>query len=375
MKRTRRKGYIKPTDLSVRVVKMLIGNKSQLRLSSFFARPEQANDTSTGPPILEGASPLSSRRSSIDCSNGLNQGPGPRSASATPRKHHESMHERVFPPFFVHAHTRVAPINRFPRDDESNRFVRHKLDESLDLAKQSSNAQPLNFNAQKLLNISPYKRRKRYQFQFSTRDVVKRFHSTSQNRMGSIDNRSSETTRTPIDQLKSISMKYLRFVEDVRPPYIGTFTKLQDNQKVAKLCRNPFGRSLPNTNYDYDSEAEWEDPGEGEDLDSEGEEENESEEGDDMDDFVDDEDAGDGSRQPLKRRPMIADLEPTSTGLCWEYDFSVNAKGRPGTFHNNAPEIDLRRYRLEVILGKLWTEVINRYDFSLSYPRKPKTAY
>ncbi|KAL9033779.1 MAG: hypothetical protein Q9214_007347, partial [Letrouitia sp. 1 TL-2023] len=140
------------------------------------------------------------------------------------------------------------------------------------------------------------------------------------------------------------------FAEDVRPPYIGTFTKLQDNQKAAKLCRNPFSRSLPNTNYDYDSEAEWEDPGEGEDLDSEGEEENESEEGDDMDDFLDDEDAGDGSRQSLKRRPMIADLEPTSTGLCWEYDFSVNAKSTPDTFHNNASEIDLRQYRLEVIL-------------------------
>lgn len=353
---------------------MLIRNKSQLRLSSFFARPGQANEMSSGPPILEGVSPSSSRRSSIDSSNGLNQGFGTRSASTTPRKHQVSLYERVFPPFFVHAHTRVAPINRFSRDDESSRFVRHSLDESLDLAKEPSDTQSSIFNVWKMLHISPYKRRKLDHFQFSTKDVVKKFHSSSQNRMGSIDNRSSEATQTPIDQLKSIPMKYLRFVEDVRPPYIGTFTKLQDNRKAAKLCRNPFVRGLPNTDYDYDSEAEWEDPGEGEDLDSEGEEENESEEGDDMDDFLDDEDAGDGSQQPLKRRPMAADLEPTSTGLCWEYGFSVDARNRPSTLHNKAPEIDLRQYRLEVILGKPLLGIDTRWDFWLMFPRKPKTA-
>ncbi|KAL9612702.1 MAG: hypothetical protein Q9167_002738 [Letrouitia subvulpina] len=312
--------------------------RSQLRLSSFFARPEQASDISVGPSILEGASPSSSRRSSIDCSNGLNPGLEPRSASATPQKRQESLYERTFPPFFVHAHTMVAPTNRFTRDDESSIFARHKLDESLTLSKESSNGQPPGFDPQKLLHISPYKRRKLYQFQFSVKDVAKRFHSTTQNQASSTESKLSKKNRTPIDQLKLISTRYLKFVEDVRPPYIGTYTKLQDNQKAAKLCRNPFSRNLPNTDYDYDSEAEWEDPGEGEDLDSEGEEENESEEGDDMDDFLDDEDAGDGSRQPAKRRPMIADLEPTSTGLCWENDFSANAK------------IDLGQYKLEVIL-------------------------
>ncbi|KAI4124356.1 MAG: hypothetical protein LQ347_005770, partial [Umbilicaria vellea] len=150
----------------------------------------------------------------------------------------------------------------------------------------------------------------------------------------------------PVHWLRATSTKYLKFAEDIRPPYIGTYSKLPAECAVSKLCRNPFTRGLPQTNYDYDSEAEWEEPGEGEDLDSEGEEElGEDEDGDEMDGFLDDEDAGDGTGVAgNRRRLVIGDLEPVSTGLCWDDgQGGGKRKGGPSTF-------DLSPFRLEVIL-------------------------
>ena len=74
---------------------------------------------------------------------------------------------------------------------------------------------------------------------------------------------------------------------------------------------------MPDTNYDYDSEAEWEEPGEGEDLLSEGEEEVDDEDDGDMEDFLDDEETADAKS---KRRPLLGDLQPSCTGLCWTDD-------------------------------------------------------
>ena len=118
----------------------------------------------------------------------------------------------------------------------------------------------------------------------------------------------------PGEQLKSVPRKYIRFCEDVRPPYNGTYTKIISPLKISRLSRNPFSRQRPDTNYDYDSEAEWEEPEEGEDLVSEDEEPDVDEEEDEMDGFLDDEDAQDAKP---KRRALLGDLEPSSTGLCW----------------------------------------------------------
>jgi chromatin assembly factor 1 subunit A len=47
--------------------------------------------------------------------------------------------------------------------------------------------------------------------------------------------------------------RFLRFVEDVRPPYYGTWSK-----KSSKISgRRPFGKDVV-MDYEYDSEAEWE---------------------------------------------------------------------------------------------------------------------
>ena len=126
---------------------------------------------------------------------------------------------------------------------------------------------------------------------------------------------SSPSSKSPLDLLNDVPMKCLKFAEDVRPPYIGTYSRCVSPRSSAKLRRWPFTRALPCVNYEYDSEAEWEEPGEGEDLDSEGEEEPESEDEEEMSGFVDD---GDAEELARKRRLVIGDLESSCTGICWE---------------------------------------------------------
>jgi hypothetical protein len=147
-------------------------------------------------------------------------------------------------------------------------------------------------------------------------------------------------------------MKSLKFGEDVRPPYQGTFTKTLPESAASKLMRNPFHRGLPDINYDYDSEAEWEEPEEGEDLDSEEEEEGSEEGDDDLDGFLDD----DEDNVEGKRRLIVGDLEPLSTGLRWQFD---------GGDH------ELEMYRIQTITDSVTFPID---PFSTAYWQKPKPA-
>ena len=122
----------------------------------------------------------------------------------------------------------------------------------------------------------------------SVKDIVADIDGVSHNPIDLTESQFQRATKKPLDLLKSIPVKILKFAEDVRPPYIGTYTRLRDTQSISRLARNPFRRELPETNYDYDSEAEWEEPGDGEDLDSEGEEEIEDEDEAEMEGFLDD---------------------------------------------------------------------------------------
>lgn len=193
-----------------------------------------------------------------------------------------------------------------------------------------------------LLHPSPYKRRKLNGPQPCVKEIMEQLHGTSQNPIDLTGSRRWKTAQEPLDLLKTIPTKFLKFIEDVRPPYVGTYTGVRNPATARQICRNPFTRGLPTTDYDYDSEAEWEEPGEGEDLDSEGEgeEEIESEDGDDMEGFLDDEDAADSAKALQKRRLVLGNLEPISTGLCWEDDSNYQALR------------DLAQYQLEVMLGK-----------------------
>ena len=243
-----------------------------------------------------------------------------------------SDYERTFPPFFVQSHTLLAPFNRFSRDDDGKSYARSKIDEGIGQGRDYEASASV-LDMQTLLHIAPHRKRLRYRATPNVKDIVARMHGTSRHPIDLTE--SSDDRLKPADLLRSVSMKVLKFAEDVRPPYIGTYTKLTDHTVISKLSRNPFGRDLPETNYDYDSEAEWEEPGEGEDLNSEGEEELDEEEEDEMEGFLDDEEAADV--RAVKRRPLLGDLEPTCTGLCWT--------GQP-----SAP--DLSTYCIDMLTGK-----------------------
>ena len=139
------------------------------------------------------------------------------------------------------------------------------------------------------------------------------------------------------EALKHVPFKILKFWEDVRPPYTGTYTKEPSNISLASLARNPH-RRVQELDYEYDSEAEWEEPGEDEeDLGSEDEEE-EDIEGEDFDGFLDD---ADDEVTKSRRALMVGDnLEPVSTGLCFE-----DEKGRVST-------IEVLHFKMDILNGK-----------------------
>lgn len=151
-----------------------------------------------------------------------------------------------------------------------------------------------------------------------------------------IDDQNAEIIRSR-DILKRTPMKLIQFQEDVRPPYRGTYTH-QPKNGVHAMARNPFRKDLPDQNYDVDSEAEWvEEDDDAEDLKSDDDDEEEDDD-EDMEDFLDDE--NDETAQ-AKRMLLQSDLEPISTGLCWEDKHKRNAN------------VKMMPYRMEVILG-MW---------------------
>lgn len=317
----------------------LMGGKSQLRLNSFFVQKSSAAS-----PKSNGQSPKSSRRSSISTLNDgvISRG---RSASPKPPKMQPLEYERLFPPFYVQAHTTLAPETRFSRDEDGLKYARNKIDEELQ-ASEDTRLSIGAFNPFELLHISAHQQSSRSRQRNTVKDLLARIHGTSGNPIDLTGSRSKAVDK-PTALLAAIPVKYLSFSEDVRPPYIGTYTKASDSRTCSKLRRNPFTRSLP-TDYDYDSEAEWEEPGEGEDLGSEGEEEvGEDDEEDEMDGFLDDDEAGDGNRMVnAKRRIVVSDLEPHSIGICWE----TSTHG----YHSKKEDrgLDLEPFRLEMISGK-----------------------
>lgn len=173
-------------------------------------------------------------------------------------------------------------------------------------------------------------------------EVVSSLQGSSQNPVDLTDVTGTVERFRTEDLFDAVIMRTLHFAEDVRPPYTGSYTKITSPRDTARLSRNPFSRRRQDTDYDYDSEAEWEEPEEGEEIHSDGEEDAESEaSADDLEGFLDDEDSADMARQ---RRGMVTnELEPVSTGLCWE-----DQRGR--LVLQDAVE-DLKDTRLEWLMG------------------------
>ena len=192
---------------------------------------------------------------------------------------------------------------------------------------------------------APNKRRRITPLIIPVKDLVASFHGSPTDPIDLTQAKKTSQHR-PADLLKTVPMKYLRYVEDVRPPYIGTYSKIPVKCSPSRLLRKPFLRALPATNYDYDSEAEWEEPEEGEYLDSEGEEEiGEDEVGDDMEEFLDDDDAeGCGA----KRRNLMGDVQPVCTGVLWD---NVADRPKSTVIAYGDTALDITPFRMELLLS------------------------
>ncbi|KAJ5223762.1 hypothetical protein N7468_008304 [Penicillium chermesinum] len=268
--------------------------RAQPKLNSFFAKPP--------PPT----SPAKSANSPSKPQPNVDPVP-------TPVKSSESDYSKEFPEFFVQSHTTVAPPHRFQRDELALKHVRQTLDASLDPSAKPFKHTP--FRPSEVFNLIPYRRRQGRQG-YSAREIMRTMQEQNeQEHTGAQADR--QTKKSPQKMLLEVQMKSLKFCEDVRPPYQGTYTRAVPPAEAKKMSRNPYHKGLPETNYEYDSEAEWEEPEEGEDLDSEEEEEG-SEDGDEeMDDFLDDED---DALAGGKRRQIVGDLEPVCSGIRWAAD-------------------------------------------------------
>lgn len=270
-----------------------------------------------------------------------------RSVSSTPQKAKVSDYEREFKPFYTPSNTNLALYNRFARDSVGLSLLRDMVDEGLAIKLEPPEMTEVASRSSiiELLKLPPHKLRQRSPQVLAVKDIMEEIEGTTSRPIDLTGPQLKRNTKNPLHLLKNVSMKYLKFAEDVRPPYIGTYTRLQGSQSISRLARNPFGHGLPDTNYEYDSEAEWEEPAEGEDLDSEGEEEADDEDDEDeMAGFLDDEGASDLVRA-VKRRPVLGSQQPTCTGMCWE--------GQQGQlFDQGLAALDWRLLKLDILMGK-----------------------
>ncbi|KAJ5165247.1 Chromatin assembly factor 1 subunit A [Penicillium coprophilum] len=304
--------------------------RSQLKLNSFFAKPP-APSASSGQVITA---------------------PSPKKPSTTAEPSREtrsvqSDYAREFPAFFLQSHTSVAPPHRFERDPEALKHVRETIDTCL---RNETPAQIHPFRPSEVFQIIPFHRG--HQPTTSVRDILLQLQRSDENDPTQpIESQSIRPSHKPEELLRKVTMKSLKFGEDIRPPYQGTYTRCVSELCTRRLARNPFYRGLPDTDYDYDSEAEWEEPEEGEELDSEEEDEGSDEGEDDLEGFLDDEDDAPAEG---KRRLIVGDLEPVSTGIQWA---------------SNGVEPEMEVYRMETISDAVKYPID---PFSTAYWEKPK---
>lgn len=340
-------------------------------MDSFFARNSMPNGLSPGSPARDTHSPLSSRRSSLSEIQAMDGHRRSRSVSITPSRARISDYEQNFQDFPSKPNTIVASHNRFSRDEGGIAFAQEKIDEGLQIRKEACEGlreQRLGCYLADLLHMPTPDRCQHKSQPLAVKDIMAAIDGTNANPIDLTDSHCKRAAQKSLDLLKTVPVKYLKFNEDVRPPYTGTCTRLQDVRAISKLARTPCSPGLPNTDYDYDSEAEWEEPAEGEDLDSEGEEEPDDDDvGDEMDEFLDDEGATEVTRA-VKRRPMLGDQEPKCTGLCWE---GAELPGQNDTIAG----LDWRLLKLDILMGKKSPSSTLTLAKCIDNPRLPIDPY
>ncbi|KAJ5647353.1 hypothetical protein N7490_003725 [Penicillium lividum] len=318
----RRKEEAKEDEKRKKEEAKLKKERAQPKLNSFFTRPQVP------------ASPAKAISSPSKAA--------PVNAPTTILQPPKSDYVKDFPDFFLQSHTILAPSHRFERDAQALTHIRNTLDASLGPLNGSFELQP--FRPSEIFNLIPYQRRCGRQAH-SVKEILQRMQTL--NDAGNLPDGVSASAKS---DLSHIPMKSLKFGEDVRPAYQGTFTRAVPKASAHKISRNPYRRELPETNYDYDSEAEWEEPEEGEDLDSEEEEEASDDGEDDMDEFLDDED---DALKENKRRLIVGELEPVCTGIRWATD---------------GVDEELKGYRQETISDAIQFPID---PFSTAYWQKP----
>ncbi|KAF7550059.1 hypothetical protein G7Z17_g5974 [Cylindrodendrum hubeiense] len=219
-------------------------------------------------------------------------------------------YEKLFKPFFLKGHTRMAPLGP-PMDDETRDVKSKILDECID-GQRCDQATGVSFDAVTLFAL-PEKPMRRGKLHHPVRHIMEQVYKESEKSENTDPDHANKMMKEARKKLAKVPMKVISFSQDVRPPYYGTMTFKPfalGQGNMSQLARKPTGRRLP-LDYDYDSEAEWQEE-EGEDLEMDDDEE-ELDDEDDMEEFLDDsEDAG------LSRRIFANALEPESTGLCFE---------------------------------------------------------
>ncbi|KAF2269597.1 hypothetical protein CC78DRAFT_564826 [Lojkania enalia] len=280
-------------------------DRNQMRLGAFFGK-KSGGETSGNSTIATTDNIIPESISSSSHVPLPNVNPGPSSPQKVTRQTAQSDYERFFLPFQLPSRATLAPYNRFAEDLAAVASATSRLDQLI-----SGQASKGPIDRDSLKARFPASRPRGLDTP-SIAEIVGRLNRSSGNPTDLTDDRGVDAP-DPLNILKEIPMKYLHFGEDVRPPYYGTYTKPYSIHQALKLSRCPFSRNLEEVNYDYDSEAEWEEPEEGEDLDSDGEDDLDEDAEDDMEGFLDDEDD-----PQVKRRLISGDLEPISTGLCWE---------------------------------------------------------
>ncbi|MCJ1324415.1 hypothetical protein MMC10_001077 [Thelotrema lepadinum] len=305
--------------------------RSQQRINAFFAKPKPTSESAT-----------SSRRNSVgSCDE--NEGLAPSRAGSEASQPIITDYEKAFPPFFIHPHVTLAPALLYSIDREKAGAAMEEIQKGNETRTESAD-DAATYQQHALRSISVLgKRRKRYLMQPSTRELVSQIQGSSSDSVD-LTSTTEAASLPPLEMLRSLPIKYLKYREDVRPPWKGTYSKRPTNsQNFKKLCRNPFTKALPKVDYDYDSEAEWEEPEEGEELGSEDEEDGDEEEGD-MEGFVDDTEEG----SPPKKRQLLGDMEPIYTPMLWENSLPSN---QPHTVPYGYSILNLAPFQMETLLS------------------------
>lgn len=291
----------------------------QQKLNAFFMKPASKN-ASAGSSPTKTAKAASSEK---------------ETAKSEEEKRLEE-YEKTFPAFFVQNNVTLAPITRAERDAGATQRLENNIDDFL--SGRKSLDLPKRFSVTEAFNMPSICFPQRGRAPIPVKSIMASIlGATSSKPIDlSIDAYNAQI-RSTRNQLKSVKYKFLKFAEDVRPPYVGTYTK-EPHCGFKRLARNPMQRELPGVDYDYDSEAEWEPPGE--DEEELGSEDEDEEEGDveDFDGFLDD--AEDELTRNRKMGVGVSELEPISSGLCWEDERGQSSR------------VELHNFRMDILNGK-----------------------